>query len=216
LKLSDSQKKLAAEYAVEKFVKGGMTIGIGTGSTVKFAIDALAGKNVIGIPTSKDTEEKCLALGIKLTTINERLPEIVIDGADEIDLKKRLIKGGGGALTREKAVAYRAKRGLIVIAHEAKLVDYLGKRFYLPVEVLPFCWKAVRRDLEERFERVELRENFTTDNGNFILDCYGRVGEPEKLEKDLNQIPGVLENGLFTRNVAKVVIGRESGEVDIF
>jgi len=124
-----------------------------------------------------------------------------------------LIKGGGGALTREKIVDYRAKE-LVVVVGENKLVDYLGQRFYLPVEVLPFCWKRVKSELEQMFEKV-VKRDFVTDNKNYILDCYGRIEGPKTLERELNNIPGVVENGLFTKNTGRVVVGKDNGEVEI-
>lgn len=209
-------KRLAGEKACE-YVKDGMVVGLGTGSTVFYTLKKLGELelDLIGVCTSIDTKNKCKEFGIKTSTIDEHDPEIAIDGADEVDPNKYLIKGGGGALTREKIVDYRAK-DFVVIVGENKMVEQLGSTFYLPVEVIPFAWKRTQRELKKRFafERVEKRE-FTTDNGNYLLDCYGKVKDPKKWENEINQIPGVVENGLFTRDVYKVIIGSDTGVREI-
>lgn len=209
-------KRLAGEKACE-YVKDGMVLGLGTGSTVYYTLKKIAGQglDVIGVCTSVDTENKCKELGIKTSTIDEHDPELAIDGADEIDANRHLIKGGGGALTREKIVDYRAKE-FIVVAEERKLVQQLGGTFFLPVEVIQFAWKRTQRELKERFgfERVEKRD-FTTDNGNYILDCHGKIGGAVEWEKEINSIPGVVENGLFTRDVKKIIVGSGTGVKEI-
>jgi len=213
-------KKLCGEKAAE-YVKDNSVVGLGTGSTVHYTIMKLGervkeGLNIIAMATSIDTENKAKELNIKLTTINEHTPDIAIDGADEVDPQKNLIKGGGGALTREKIIDYRAKE-FIVVADERKVVKQLGETFYLPVEVLPFSWQRTKKEMEDRFafDRIELRkknnETYETDNRNNILDCYGLIENPAQLEKDLNNIPGILENGLFTNCVTKVVVGKSDG-----
>ncbi|MFC2174899.1 ribose-5-phosphate isomerase RpiA [archaeon] len=207
-------KRLAGEKACE-YVKDGMVLGLGTGSTVYYTLKKIAelGLNVTGVCTSVDTENKCKELGIKTAGINEHDPELAIDGADEIDGNRHLIKGGGGALTREKIVDYRAKE-FIVIAEERKVVGQLGETFFLPVEVIQFAWERTQRELKERFERVEKRE-FTTDNGNYILDCHGKIADAVAWEKEINSIPGVVENGLFTRDIKKIIVGNDTGVKEI-
>ncbi|MCD6414495.1 MAG: ribose-5-phosphate isomerase RpiA [Candidatus Diapherotrites archaeon] len=203
-------KKRAAERAC-KYIKDGMIVGMGTGSTVKHAIDILSKRKlrVVVIPTSVETEDRCREAGMELGSINELIPDIAIDGADEVDPEKNLTKGGGGALTREKIIDYRAKK-FVVIVDESKLVKHLGEKHPLPVEVLPFAYERVRKELAEIFEKVEKRD-FVTDQGNYILDCYGKITNPHEMELMLNNIPGVVENGLFTRNVWKVVVGAKKG-----
>ncbi|MCD4740826.1 ribose-5-phosphate isomerase RpiA [archaeon] len=207
--MEDLKKKAAEEAG--KQIKDGMIVGIGTGSTVKHLIEYLAQTKprIVAIPTSKDTEEKLKQAGIKIGNINELIPDIAIDGADEVDPQKNLTKGGGGALTREKVIDYLAKK-FIVIVDEDKIVQQLGEKHPLPVEVLPFAYERVRKELEEKFERV-VKRDFVTDNGNYILDCHGKIKEPEKLELMLNNIPGEVENGLFTRNVSEVIVGTKEG-----
>lgn len=203
-------KKLAAEEAAKQ-IEDGMIVGVGTGSTVRYFIEKLAETKprIVAIPTSKDSEEKLKAAGFMIGSINELVPDIAVDGADEVDPKKRLIKGGGGALTREKIIDYRAKK-FIVIIDETKLVKTLGEKYPLPVEVLPFACERVRKELERNFKKVEKRE-FVTDNGNYILDCHGLIQDPERLELTLNNTPGEVENGLFTKNVSEVIIGTKEG-----
>jgi ribose 5-phosphate isomerase A len=203
-------KKKAAEEAV-KYLKPGMIVGLGSGTTVYYALKKIGEEqlDIKGIPTSAKTEELCQQFGIKTGSINEIVPEMAIDGADEVDHKKNLIKGGGGALTREKIIDYRSKK-LVIIVDESKLVKQLGSTHPLPVEVLPFAWGRVQTELESMFDKVEKRR-FVTDNGNFIIDCHGKIKNPKKMEIALNNIPGVVENGLFTKNVWKVVVGKEKG-----
>ena len=209
-------KRLAGEKACE-YIKDGTVVGLGTGSTVYYTLKKISELelDVIGICTSVDTENKCKEFGIKTSTIDEHDPVLAIDGADEVDSKKYLIKGGGGALTREKIVDYRADK-FVVIVGENKIVEQLGTTFYLPVEVIPFAWKRTQRELKEQFgfDKVERRE-YTTDNGNHILDCYGKIKDAKKWEKEINQIPGVVENGLFTKDVYKVIVGTDTGVREI-
>ncbi len=209
-------KRLAGEKACG-YIKDGMVVGLGTGSTVFYTLKKIGelGLDIIGIPTSVDTERKCTEFGIRTGTINDYDPELAIDGADEVNPNKQLIKGGGGALTREKIIDYRAKRFIVVVG-ENKLVSHLGQRFYLPVEVVKFAWKRTQRELKGRFgfEKV-VRRDFITDNGNYILDCYGKVESPAEWEMEINSVPGVVENGLFTRDVYRVVVGSERGVREI-
>lgn len=213
-------KKLAGEKAVEH-IKDGMILGLGTGSTVKYTLEKLGelikdGFEIKGIPTSMRTKKLAKEYNIPLTTLNEN-PEIdlTIDGADEVDSKLNLIKGGGGALTREKIIAYHSKKEIIVI-DDSKVVKALGIDFPLPVEVIKYGWTSTKKVLERYDCNVELRtivgEPFITDNSNYILDCeFERIEDPEQLEKDINNIPGVVENGLFIGLVDEVIVGSKQG-----
>lgn len=208
-------KRLAAEAAVDE-VKNGAVLGIGTGSTVKYAILKLGrlvagGLGIVGIPTSVRTERLCLDCGIPLGNVNDYDSiDLCIDGADEVDKKMNLVKGGGGALTREKIAASMAKRFLVVVDEE-KLVETLG-RFPVAVECLDFGKRAVAKRLEALGASVSERD-FITDSGNRIIDArFGRIENPKKLEREINGIPGVLENGIFPRGFAsRVYVGTRSG-----
>ena len=213
-------KKIAAQKAVE-FIEDGMIVGLGTGSTVKYALDHLGqrvqnGLSVKAIPTSIETKKVAMKHNIPIVTLAE-YPEIdvTIDGADEVDSNLNLIKGGGGALTREKIVAYHSKK-VIIIVDESKVVKMLGIDFPLPVEVLKFEWEGAKKALETFGCVVELRkifeDPFITDNGNYILDCeFERITDPDQLEMDINMIPGIVENGLFIGVATKVIIGSKKG-----
>ena len=219
-------KKAAAIEAL-KFVKPGMNIGLGTGSTANHFIEALAAKvkeglDIKGVATSKASEELAEKLGIPLTKLhtNPHL-DLTVDGADEFDPEFRLIKGGGGALLREKIVA-SSSRFMVVVADQSKQVKKLGK-FPLPVEILVFGSKATIWKIERAFKILKLDaainvrrtkdgELFTTENGNFILDCsIGEIPEPERLEVLLNSIPGVIETGLFIGICGIVLMGTPKG-----
>jgi len=173
-------KKLAGEKAAG-YITDGMVLGLGTGSTVYYTIVKLGemvkeGLDVIGIPTSLETERLARELGIPLSTLEEHpVIDLTIDGADEVDDNLNLIKGGGGALLREKIVASASQREIIV-ADERKLVNRLGERFYVPVEVIPFSETIVMRNLESMGVKPEIRmrgnEKYITDNGNIIIDCH--------------------------------------------
>ena len=204
-------KKSAGERAVE-FVRDGMILGLGTGSTAEYAIKKLAGRinkenlDIIGIPTSIKTEKLARKLGIKLSDLNE-YPDVDmdIDGADEIDPEFNLIKGGGGAHTREKIVA-NASREFIVIADYTKMVN--GLKYPVPVEVLSFCGRFVEIELGKLGGTPKFRHGFETDNGNIILDTEFTGFDPSKLEQRLNSIPGVIDNGIFSlRKPDRIVIG---------
>lgn len=217
-------KQIAGEKAAE-YVKDGMVVGLGTGSTVYYTIVKLGemvkdGLDITGIPTSLETERLAKELGIKLCTLEE-YPEIdlTIDGADEIDPNLNLIKGGGGALLREKIVAAASEKEIIV-ADESKLVRNLGERFHLPVEVLPFSYPFVAKRLEAMNLRPVLRGKdgraYLTDNGNYIIDCdTGPIDAPDEMEKILNMIPGVVENGLFIKLADIALIGTKKGVKEI-
>ena len=217
-------KKIAAEAAVE-YVKNGMTVGLGTGSTAYWAIQALGervknGLQIRGIATSKQSESMAIELGIEMTDFaTTKTIDITIDGADEVDDQMSLIKGGGGALLREKIVA-SATAHYIIVADETKLVSPLGK-FPLPVEIVLFGWELTVSQLEALGCTVNIRlkegEPFITDNGNYIADCsFGSIPEPGKLSTALNALPGVVENGLFVGNAELVIIGMPDGTVREF
>ncbi len=210
----DHGKRLAAEAALE-FVEEDAVIGVGTGSTVNLFIDALADMRdrIRGaVSSSEATTARLKDHGIDVVDLNSagRLP-LYVDGADEANRFLQLIKGGGGALTREKIVASASQR-FVCIADESKIVDVLGA-FPLPVEVIPMARSTVARELVRIGGRPELREGFVTDNGNIILDVHGlSITEPLKLEQTLNNIPGVVTNGLFALRPADLLlVGTESG-----
>ncbi|MEN9726761.1 MAG: hypothetical protein RL434_1127 [Pseudomonadota bacterium] len=204
----DDQKKAAALAAV-KLVRDETIIGVGTGSTANFFIDALAGmKDRLegAVASSEASAQRLKAHGIRVMELNETGPiEVYVDGADEANAHRQLIKGGGGALTREKIVAAAARRFLCIM-DETKLVARLGK-FPLPVEVIPMARSFVGRELVKLGGHPEYRKGFMTDNGNLILDVYHLdMTDPVKLEQTLNQIPGVVTNGLFAQRPADVLL----------
>lgn len=204
----ENAKKRAALEAV-KCVRDGFIIGLGSGSTVAYAIEEIGRRvreeklRILGVPTSHQSFLLAVKFGIPTTTLYEH-PEInlTIDGADQIDPNLNLIKGMGGALTREKIVA-AASKYLVIVADERKLTDRLGKNQSIPVEVLPFAEPLVSRKIREIGGKPLLREMkggipFVTDNGNFILDVdFGVIEDPYELNKKLKMIPGVIETGLF-------------------
>lgn len=204
----DELKKLVAEAALE-YVEVGSVVGVGTGSTANFFIDGLARiKNKIDgtVASSEASAERLRGHGIEVLDLNavDTIP-VYVDGADEINRYFHLIKGGGGALTREKIVA-AASRTFVCIADESKLVDILG-RFPLPIEVVPMARSYVARELVKLGGQPVLREGFTTDNGNIILDVHNlEILNPVQLEEQLNGLAGVLCNGLFARRPADVVL----------
>ena len=214
-------KRLAGEKAVEH-INDGMIVGLGTGSTVKYSLKKIgelvrSGLDIKGIPTSINTKRIAQQEQIPLTDLEE-YPEldITIDGADEVDSFLNLIKGGGGALTREKIIAFNSKK-VIIVVDDSKIVKALGIDFPLPVEVIKYAWTSTKKRLEEFDCNVELRkimqdEPYITDNGNYILDCeFERIENPEQLEIDINCIPGVVENGLFIGLVDEVIVGGKQG-----
>jgi len=216
-------KKEAAEAAVE-LVRPGMVLGLGHGSTARYALLKIAellraGKlwDIHGVPCSKKVEEEARALGIPLTTLEEH-PELdlTIDGADEIDPELNVIKGGGGAMLREKIVAQATKREVIV-ADFGKLSPKLGTKVPVPVEVLPFGWKTHVRFLEGLGAKVRLRQSsdgspFLTDQGNYVLDCYfGPIENPGDLAKELSSRAGILGHGLFLGLVDEAFVAGPEG-----
>jgi ribose 5-phosphate isomerase A len=211
-------KQMAGEEAV-KYIENGMVIGIGTGSTAAYMIQALAqrlreGLTIVGaVPTSEATAQLASSLGIPLTDLDTH-PELdlAIDGADEIDGQLRLIKGGGGALLREKIVA-AASRRFIVIADTSKLVPQLGHTFPVPVETIPFARMPAHLQLQALGAQVQLRQRdgqvFHTDSGNIILDCFfpGGINDPQALHANIKSIVGVVETGLFLGMTERAIIG---------
>lgn len=206
-------KKVVGEKAVE-YVKDGMVVGLGTGSTVFHTISKLGelvgkGLSIKGIPTSNQTEKLAIEVGIPLVTFNEiEQIDLAIDGADEVDDEFNLIKGGGGALLREKIIA-KAAKSFIVIADSHKRVNKLGA-FPLPVEVVPFGYEMTMKHIQDLGCSPKLRQSngipFLSDNGNYIFDCsFPLIEHPGELEKSLNLIPGVVENGLFVGMADKVI-----------
>jgi ribose 5-phosphate isomerase A len=216
--MANEQEKEAAGRAAAELVHDGDIVGLGTGSTAYFAVVALgervkAGLKIVGIPTSIQTADLARAVGIPLTTLDEH-PEIdiTIDGADEIDPKLNLIKGGGGALLREKVVASATKK-MVVVADPGKIVSALG-RFPLPVEVISFARTVVEKKIVALGASPKLRMKsdgspFLTDNSNQILDCsFGKIADPAALARELNDIPGVVEHGLFIGLAKVALVGR--------
>lgn len=204
----DEMKQAVAKAALE-YVQAGDVIGVGTGSTANAFIDALATiKHKIegAVASSEATAKRLKERGIQVLELNETGDlSLYVDGADEATKHLHLVKGGGGALTREKIVA-GASRKFICIADESKLVDVLGA-FPLPIEVIPMARSFVARAIVRLGGEPVLREGFTTDNGNVILDVHGlKIMEPAKLEAELNNIPGVVTNGLFARRPADVLL----------
>jgi ribose 5-phosphate isomerase A len=211
---ANAQKKAAAEAAL-KYVDDDMMVGVGTGSTVNFFIDALASMKarLKGTVASSEASAKRLRdLRIPVVDLNATDGcDVYVDGADEVTEHLAMVKGGGGALTREKIVA-QASRRFVCIVDASKLVGVLGK-FPLPVEVIPMARSFVGRELAKLGGQPRLRDNFTTDNGNLILDVHGlTIMNPVALEETLNQIPGVVTNGLFARRPADVLlVGSDQG-----
>jgi len=224
--MANEAEKEAAGRAAAKLVNDGDIVGLGTGSTAYFAVIALgervkAGLKIVGIPTSLQTADLARIIGIPLTTLDEH-PEIdiTIDGADEVDPHLNLIKGGGGALLREKVVASVTKK-MVVVADSGKIVSVLGK-FPLPVEVIPFARTVVEKRIAALGATPRLRmksdgSSFLTDNGNQILDCsFGQIGDPPALARVLNGIPGVVEHGLFIRMAKLVLIGKRDSVEELY
>lgn len=225
--MSVKDHKLAAARRAIGYVEPRMKLGLGTGSTAALFVELLAeevkgGLSVICVPTSEETRVLAERLGIPLTTLDETpLLDLTVDGADEVDAELRLIKGGGGALLREKVVASVSAREVIVVG-EDKLVERLAKKFPLPVEVVPFALAVVRRALEKLGARPHLRVlesgvAYATDNNNCILDCRFDEGisDAQALDAALHRIPGVVETGLFLGLAHVLVIGRADGTVQV-
>lgn len=217
----ESLKKSAALKAVE-FVRDGMLVGLGTGSTAKHLVMALgervrAGMKLRGVPTSLETAELARQVGIQLIDTENRWEiDVAIDGADQVDPQFSLIKGGGGALLKEKIVAASAKQFIVMVDH-TKRVSVLGGSFPLPIEVVPFGWGSTAREIEALTKsRVVLRERngspFKTEAGHLIVDVHmNRIDHPSELETALNLIPGVVETGLFVDRTHILIVGTAQG-----
>ena len=226
----DQAKRAAAAKAIESFLQDGMTIGLGSGTTSRFFVRILGervkdGLRVVGVPSSKSTGELAQEVGIPLADLNdvEQL-DLTIDGADEIDAKGRMIKGGGANLLWEKIVA-SASRKMVAIVDESKKVQRLG-RFPLPIEVVPFAWRSTERHLQNLFKRngyadvrIDVRggteKPLITDSGHYLLDCHLQaIADPEPLALNLNQIPGVVEHGLFIGIATNAAVGKVDGTAE--
>lgn len=209
MSMSQDELKRQAALAALEYIKPGMIVGVGTGSTVNHFIDGLAGiKHQIegAVSSSNASTERLRKHGIPVFSLNEvsELP-VYVDGADESNQYLQLIKGGGGALTREKIIAHMAKT-FVCIADESKLVPVLGK-FPLPIEVIPMARSMIARELVKRGGNPVYREDFVTDNGNQILDVHNlNIMEPAKLEAELNNLPGVVTVGIFALRPADVLL----------
>ena len=222
MKKHDELKQEAAHRAVE-FIDSGMVVGLGTGSTTAFAVMRIGErlksgdlKNIVGIPTSIRTEKLATELRIPLCGLDDQpVIDITIDGADEVDPVLNLIKGGGGALLREKVVA-QASRQNIIIVDESKLSPHLGTRWALPVEVIPFAAKTEENFLKSQGATVSLRLDdlgrpYHTDQNNFILDAnFGEIEDPESLAARLNERAGIVEHGLFLSLASDVIVAAEA------
>ncbi len=216
----DALKAHAASRALE-FVEDGMTIGLGTGSTARHLIRLMAdrirdGLHVRCVPTSIETQNLARSLGIPLTTLAAKPDlDLAIDGADEVDPQRNLIKGAGGALVREKVVAQAARRRIIMV-DPSKLVPVLGSKSPVPVEVIPFAAHTAAAELARLGAQVNPRlrgsRTVITDNGNRILDArFGEIPDPARLEREITAIPGVVDCGLFVGMNPTIVVGTEEG-----
>ncbi|MCW4016951.1 MAG: ribose-5-phosphate isomerase RpiA [Candidatus Bathyarchaeota archaeon] len=222
----DAKKRVALQAV--KHVKDDFVVGLGSGSTAAYAIQELGrlikqdGLQVMGVPSSSQAMMLAVNAGIQLTTLDEHPTlDLAIDGADEVDKALNMIKGGGGALTREKIVASAAKQ-VVIVADEKKLVPKLGSTFKVPVEVLGFALATVSAGIKELGGKPVLREGkgkvgaVVTDNGNYIVDVdFGPIDSPEELNLGLKFIPGVIETGLFM-NIADIVyLGKQDGVIKL-
>jgi len=213
--MDSNLKKLAGEAAMH-YIMDGMIVGLGTGSTTHFFIKKIGeeikkGLDIISIPTSLTTEKLAKSLDIPLSNFSEyQTIDITVDGADQVDPELNLIKGGGGALVREKIVASCSKK-LIIVVDESKMVKKLS--YPLPIEVIPFGWETTLKKLEYIGLNPVIRKDkeiFVSDNGNFIIDCqYKEI--TEELETRINMIPGVVENGIFRNMADEIVVGTKKG-----
>ena len=211
-------KQVAAERAVE-LVQSGMVVGLGHGSTAIFAVRRIADlihsgelQDILGVPCSSQVEADARRVGIPLTTLDEHaIIDLTIDGADEVDPDLNVIKGGGGALLREKIVAQASRREVIVV-DKSKLSPALGTHWAVPVEVIPFGWRSQAAFLKSLGANVSVRQSgdinpFKTDHGNLILDChFGPISDPIQLADQMNARSGIVEHGLFLSLVTDVIV----------
>jgi len=215
-------KRMAAARAVES-VESGMVLGLGTGSTARFAVEMIGERlrngslhNIVGVPTSNQTIDLATQAGIPLTTLQEHpVLDLTIDGADEVDPQLNMVKGQGGALLHEKIVA-RASRCELIIVDESKLVPVLGTKVPLSVEVVRFGWGTYLDALKclgcDPTLRMSGTQPYISDEGNYILDCrFARIEDPSGLECELNMIPGIVENGIFVGLASRVLVASLSG-----
>jgi len=220
----EEMKRMVAKEAL-KYIDDDMIIGLGTGSTTAYFIQMLGKKlmtgeleDVYGIPTSHQSRLLALESGVPVVSLDEvDAIDLAIDGADEVDPHLNLIKGRGAALTMEKIIEYRAGT-FIVLVDESKLVEYLGQKMPVPIEVIPAAWRAIKEELEVFNATAELRMGVKkdgpviTDNGNFILDAkFEKIEDPLDMEIELNNIPGVVENGIFADIADIVLVGTKDG-----
>jgi ribose 5-phosphate isomerase A len=223
---SNNSAKQNAGYKAAEYVKDGMVLGLGTGSTTHFFIEKVGmrirdeGISVMGIPTSFQSLLIAKEWNIPITTLEEHDIDLSVDGADEVDPEFNLIKGGGAAHTKEKIVDYAADE-FIVIVDESKCVEKLGN-FPVPVEVLPDASRMVIKALEDMGATCEIRMAqrkdgpVITDNGNFVIDTkFNEIDSPAHMEVDLNSIPGVVENGIFSQMVDRVIVGTDEGAKEL-
>ena len=221
-------KKQAAEKAVKE-IKNGMVVGLGSGSTMQFALEKLAEEikkgglyNIVGIPSSKNTEDEAVRLGIPLTTLNiQPVIDLTIDGADEADEKMNLIKGGGGALLREKVVIQASKRVVIMI-DESKLSKFLGEKFYVPIEVLSYALKVEENFIQSLGAKTTVRKKtgdkpYITDEGNIILDSkFEAIKDPDELSRKIEMRAGIVEHGIFSSSlIEKIIVAGKNGVQEI-
>jgi len=216
-------KKKAAIEAV-KYLESGMVIGLGTGSTTNFALQEISAlfkegslKNIVGIPSSRQTQSLAEELEIPLTTFdNVSKIDLNIDSADEVDSNLNLIKGGGGALLREKVIAQVSNKNIIII-DENKLSETLGTKWAVPVEIIEYAYRPVSKYIESLGAEVVLRKNpeggiFKTDQGNMIIDCnFGQIGNLNELNEMLHKQAGIVEHGLFLGIADEVIVGKSTG-----
>ncbi len=222
----EAKKRVALEAV--KHIKDGFVVGLGSGSTAVYVIQELGRMiredrlQVMGVPSSSQAFLLAVSSGIPVTTLDENpVLDLTIDGADEIDKHLDMIKGGGGALTREKIVASAAKQ-VIIIADETKLVEKLGTKFHVPVEVLPFALATVSAKIQKLGGKPFLRKSIrkvgaiVTDNGNYIFDVdFGPINNAEELSRQLKLVPGVIETGIFIGLADHVYLGKEDGIVKL-
>ena len=219
MSVAEDLKRAVGFAAVDRYVRPGTCIGLGTGSTARWAIDRVgarvaAGDELVAVPTSVATERQCRELGIPVIGLGEREIDVAIDGADEVAMDWSLTKGGGGAMFREKAVALAARTFVVIVTPE-KLVGRLGA-FPTPVEVVPFSVEYVTRAITTAFRVDVVRRGgdtpFVTDNGNAILDCtFGEIVDPAALDGELRGIHGVVATGLFSGLTGAVLVGDAAG-----